>query len=233
MSFVGVAIGGSVLGAGVNAYSANRAAKGQAQAAAASNALQKKMYKQQRKDQEPWREAGKQALSGLTGNADFQRDFAASDFEADPGYAFRMAEGQKALERSAAARGGLQSGGTLKALTKYGQDVASQEYGNAYNRFNADRDRRFNRLSSIAGVGQTANSQVAAAGQNYANQYGNNVQGAANANAAAGIAMGNAIGGGLSNIGNIGMQQNWMNQWKSNQSTPMAGQSNFNVGGIA
>jgi len=69
------------------------------------------------------------------------------NFQADPGYGFRMSEGLKALERSAAARGGLVSGGAGKALQRYGQDLASQEYGNAFQRFQQDRAAR-------AGLGQ-------------------------------------------------------------------------------
>jgi hypothetical protein len=60
--------------------------------------------------------------------------FTAENFQADPGYGFRLSEGLKALERSAAARGGLLSGGTGKALTRFGQEMASQEFGNAYGR---------------------------------------------------------------------------------------------------
>ena len=52
----------------------------------------------------------------------------------DPGYKFRLSEGMKALDRQAAARGGLISGNALKATQRYGQDLASQEFGNAYNR---------------------------------------------------------------------------------------------------
>jgi hypothetical protein len=240
MSFVAVAIGGSaVLGVGgsiIGANAAGKAADKQAAAASEATALQREQFNQTRADQQPWRDAGAKALSGLA-DADFSRDFKSADFQQDPGYAFRMAEGQKALERSAAARGVLQSGGTLKALTRYSQGVASDEYNNAYNRFNADRDRRFNRLSSIAGVGQTANSQIAAAGQNYANQAGSNMMGAANAQAAAGMAAANGWSNTLSGLGNMGMQGAWMNKWNGAQGAgggvPMAGGSYKNFGSIA
>jgi hypothetical protein len=222
MSFVAVAIGGSaVAGIGsalIQSGAASDAANKQSAAADKANSLQEKMYNQNRADNEPWRQAGIGALSDL-GNADFKRDFTASDFQKDPGYDFRMQEGQKALERSAAARGGLQSGGTLKALSRYGQDYASGEYQNAYNRFNADRDRRFGRLSSLAGVGQNATAQNSAGATNYANQVGSNNIGAANAQAAAGMASANAWGNTLSGIGKLGMegvamnnQANWMDK---------------------
>lgn len=116
------------------------------------------------------------------------QDFAYQDFDQknwqDPGYDFRLAEGQKALERSAAARGGLKSGGTLKALTDYAQGMASQEYQNSYNRydtdyrrafdtFNANKTNLFNRLASMAGVGQQTATTLGSAGQRYASDVGN------------------------------------------------------------
>lgn len=193
MSWIAVAIGGSaIIGAVTSSNASRSAAAAQSDAANAANATQLQMFNTQREDAAPWRAAGGRALAGLE-NSDFQRDFTMADFTADPGYQFRMNEGLKAIQNAASARGRLSSGGTLKSLLGYGQEMASQEYQNAYNRFNADRDRRFNRLGSIAGIGQTANSQVAAAGQNYANQFSQNTMGAGNASAAASIAHGNSI----------------------------------------
>lgn len=179
----------------------DRAINAQTSAANSANATSKYIYDQQRADQEPWRASGIKALAGLD-NTDFQKDFTQNDFQKDPGYDFRIAEGQKALERSAAARGGLNSGATLKALARYGQDFASGEYNNAYNRFNADRDRRFNRLSSLAGGGQTATNQV---GQ-FAGQYGQQVSGNQ-------IGLGNAIG--AAHIGEANRQAELVGQGMS------------------
>lgn len=196
----GVGAVGNIAGSVIQGNAANSAADKQAAAAAQANALQERMYNQTRSDQEPWRTAGAGALSQLQDPL-FQKSFTMADYQQDPGYDFRMQEGQKALERSAAAKGGLQSGGTLKALSRYGQDYASNEYQNAYNRFTNDQTQRFNRLSSIAGLGQNANAQLGAAGQNYAGQYGQNVTGAANAAGAADIAGANAWASGLNSIG--------------------------------
>lgn len=235
MSFIAVAIGGSALvGAAAGAYGASKSAgaaqdAASLQAAAANRAtdLQKSEYDQTRADQQPWRDAGVTALSGLS-NPDFQKSFTAADFTADPGYQFRMDQGQKALERSAAAKGGLQSGGTMKAIADYGQNAASAEYQNAYNRFNQDRDSRFNKLSSIAGTGQVATNTTDAAGANYANNAGANITGAANAAGAAGIAGANAWSNGLSAVGNAGtgaannwMQYSTMNRYLNNM--PLSG----------
>lgn len=180
---------------------AQNAAETQAAAARDATNTQWAMYQQQRADQEPWRQAGTRAL-GQMENPSFQRNFSMSDFQADPGYQFRMQEGQKAIARASAAKG-LFSSGTLKSLTDFNQNSASQEYQNAYSRFNNDQTNRFNRLASIAGVGQTANNAVTAAGQNTANQIGQNIQSAGNAAAAGQIgtanAYANAIGTGVNN----------------------------------
>lgn len=100
-------------------------------------------------------------------------DFSASDFQTDPGYEFRLSEGQKALDRSAAARGGLFSGEQLKANDQYNQNFASNEFGNAYNRFQNNRNTRYNYLSNAAGGGQVATNQVGQAGAQYASNIGN------------------------------------------------------------
>lgn len=238
----GISAVGSIAGGAMQSSAAKKAGDQQAAAAREATALQEKMYNQTRADNEPWRAAGAGALSGMQ-NADFQRDFTAADFNKDPGYDFRMQEGQKALERSAAARGGLQGGAFGKALSRYGQDFASNEYGNAYNRFNSDRDRRFGRLSSVAKMGIGANDSNASAGQNYSNNAGSNMMGAANAQGVAGIASANAWGGALSGIGKAGMdymaqssQQNWMDKQKSsfgNNGMSMAGASGLSNMGVA
>lgn len=205
---VGAIIGGvaSVAGGAMQAGAASSAADKQQQAADEARKLQYEMFQQQREDQGPWRQAGARALGQLADPA-FQKDFSMTDFQQDPGYKFRMQQGQQAIERSAAARGMTQSGAQLKALAQYGQDLGAQEYQSAYDRFNADRTRRFNRLSSIAGLGQTANQQIGAAGQAYGKSAAGLMTGAANAQGAAGIAQANAWGGALGNIAKIGMQQ--------------------------
>lgn len=221
MSFIAVGVGvgsaaAGIAGSVIQSNAASDAADQQAAAAHEANQLQEKMYNQTRADNEPWRQAGVSALGGMQ-NADFSRDFTANDFTKDPGYDFRMNEGQKAIERSAAARGGLQTGGTLKALTQYGQGFASNEYQNAYNRFNADRDRRFGRLSTLAGFGGSANASNASAGANYANNSGANTMGAADAAGAAGMAGANSWAHTLGGIGQNAMDGVWMNKWMSNR----------------
>lgn len=201
---IAAAIIGSTVVGGVMASSASRsAAKTQAAAADRASEAELAMYDQTRADQAPWRQAGATALGQLTrGTSDggeFNRNFTLSDFTKDPGYDFRMGEGQTALERSAAARGGLMNGGTLKALTRYGQDYASGEFNNAYSRFNNDQSTRFNRLSTVAGLGQTANNVTAQLGQQTANSVGNNITSAGAATAAGQVGAANAWTGAMNN----------------------------------
>lgn len=203
--------GAGLLGSYFQSNAASDAADAQARAAQNANALQYKMFQEQQAAQEPWRQSGMKALAGLE-NSDFQRDFSMSDFVADPGYQFRMNEGLKALQNSAAAKGNRLSTGTLQNLNNYAQDSASQEYTNAYNRFNSDRDRRFNRLSALAGVGQTATNQVGNAAMNYGNQASSNILGAGNAQAAGYVGQGNAINNGLNQGMNTWMQYQLLNK---------------------
>ena len=130
----------------------------------------------------PYREGGATAFTTLSEmvnpGGEFNRQFTAADMELDPGYQFRLAEGQKALERSAAARGGLQSGAALKALSRYSQGVASDEYQKAFDRFRANRGDRFSVLSNLAGTGLRAAESGIAAGENYGSRAANNVMSA-------------------------------------------------------
>lgn len=172
----------SLYGGSQAAQASERAAEITGAAANRAIDLQERMYREGVARQDPFYQAGVNALTQLqqrtgamppafTGQVDLTRD---------PGYAFRLSEGLKGLERSAAARGGLMSGATGKALTRFGQEAASQEYQNAYNRalteYNALRQREseeYNRLSGLAGTGGTTAQQIGVAGQQMASNVGN------------------------------------------------------------
>ena len=202
---IGFAIGGpagAAIGAGLGggldqADAAKKAASTQADAAARAGDLSYQIFQEQKALQEPFREAGLTAqnrlldLLGLSKNTNAAgygsliRDFGQQDFQQDPGYAFRLSEGLKALDRQAAARGGLISGAALKASQRYGQDMASQEYQNAFNRFQVNRANKLTPLQSLTGGSQTAANTIS----NAAGQYGQNA-GEATQNAAAARASG-------------------------------------------
>lgn len=208
-------VGSAVQGSNA-ARGAKRAAAAQAQAAEAARALQERMYNEQVARQEPFRQAGLTSQNelmrqmGLSGDAqsagygNLLRDFGTQDFQADPGYAFRLQEGLKGLDRQAAARGGLISGAALKAASGYAGNQASAEYQNAFARYNQNRQDRYNMLSGQQNVGQNAANQVDAGGQQYATGAGNALIGAGNARASGFIGAANARNamlGGLTNIG--------------------------------
>lgn len=210
---MGFAIAGAIGGALITSNAMGNAAQTQADAAGAASAVSNAQYQQTRTDQAPWRAAGGDALNQINEQmGNYNHDFSMADFTADPGYQFRMQEGQKAIERSAAARGGLNSGATMKALDAYNSGEASQQYQQAYTNFNNDKTQRFNRLSSLAGLGQTATANTGAAGANNANNISQNIIGAGNAQAAATIGQGNAINNGIGQGINTWMQQQYLNR---------------------
>jgi hypothetical protein len=140
------------------------------------------------------------------------RDFTLADFEKDPGYQFRLDEGYKGIERTAAARGGLASGATGKALVRFGSDYASNEIGNAFNRFEINRTGRFNRYGALAGIGQQSAAQLATLGTENARNIGDLIVGGATSAAAARAAGGAALAEGLNGASNGFMNWYLMNR---------------------
>ena len=230
MPWMALAIGGSALlgasaaksAASTQAAATDRAGELQKQTVDQQIALQREMFNKQMELQQPYQQAGVNALNKLQGMADYTM-FGPEQFTKDPSYGFRLAEGQKALDRQAAARGGLISGGALKAAQRYGQDMGSQEYSNAFNRYQLERAAKLGPYQSLAGVGQTAaNTMGANAGQfgsnvgNTLGAYGTNVGnlmtsgGAARASGYVGGA--NALTSGLGQYMNYTQSQNLMNR---------------------
>ena len=243
MSGVATAV---VAGAVVGGVAANMAADTQASAAeSAANTsagaqrysadIQKQMFDKQVELQKPWYDVGVTNLNrlaaGLQPGGEFGTKFSATNWQQDPGYAFRLSEGNKALNQAAAARGGLISGNALKAAERYGQEMGSQEYQNAFNRYYREREAMMNPLQSLAGVGQTTAQSLGGAASSYgtnaanlamtfaANQ-GNALMAGANARASAYTGMGSSIGQGLSGIGNYLRNYNSTNDLGANASLP-------------
>jgi hypothetical protein len=176
-------IGSAAIGAAASSRGASKAARAQQQAADQAAQVQRETFERQVELQEPFRQAGITSqnemlrLLGLGGDAastgygSLGRPFSAADMQTDPGYAFRLAEGEKALERMQAARGQYLGGGAIRAGARYGQEMGSQEYMNAFNRAQALLGNRLGVLGSLYGAGQAATQQV---GQQ-AGQMGTNV----------------------------------------------------------
>ena len=203
---------------------ARDAANVQAESAREARALARQIFDEQKALQEPFRTAGISAqnqlltllgLPGGTQGAEFgryARPFGMQDFQADPGYAFRLSEGMKALEASRAARGGLLSGATGKALSRYGQDLASQEYGNAFNRFQTERVNRLQPLGALMGTGQAAASNQGAAAGQYGQTAGGLTTDIGAARAAGDVGAANAITNALGQYSRYLSNQNIANQ---------------------
>ena len=146
-----------------------------------------------------------------------------SAFFKSPGYDFRFDEGVRAMDRSASARGQLMSGGQMRELQRYGQGLASSEFGNYANR-----------LSSLAGIGQSATFNSGQLGGQIAGQVGSSVANigqsilAGGSAAASGIvgsnnALQQGLGGALGQLGNI--------QWPGAQTPPIQGIGSTTFGG--
>jgi len=201
--WMAAAVVGSAL---IGSSSSRRAASTQAESADRAGELQREQFERQVELQEPFRQVGLRALNKLEGAAEYT-PFGMEQFQQDPGYAFRMSEGMKGIERSAAARGGLLSGATLKGIQRYGQDLGSQEYTNAFNRYQTERNARLNPLQSLAGIGQTSTNQLVAGGQNYANAAGEAIGAAGQARASGYMGSANSLSGALGQYMNYNQQQ--------------------------
>ena len=221
-------VAGAVVGSAViGGIASNKAASTQAAAAEQAGNVQRDIFERQVQLQEPWRQACINALGQMQGqtNAMPEAFTGKVDLSQDPGYAFRMSEGMKALERSAAARGGLLSGSMLKGAQRFGQDLASQEYQNAYNRaltqYNAQVQREstgYNRLAALAGIGQTATGQLTGAAGQYGSNAADAITSAAAARAGGYVGSANALTGGLSTYLNYQQGQNLLSALQKNQS---------------
>lgn len=213
---IGSAIGGALFGAS----QADQAAQAQEFAASEAQKLQQQMYKQGRRDLAPYREAG---VSALERYSDIVLGGNIKAFQESPGYQFRLEEGVKALERGAAARGGLLGGAQQKALTRFGQGIGSQEYGNY-----------LNQLSYPIGLGQQSAAQTAQLGAQYAPGIAQSRLGVGEAQASGITGVANQYLGGLSSIqGTFGSPTSSSIGGRGVQGAPRQGQpSLFGASGL-
>lgn len=237
-----VAAAVAAVGAGASMYAGNKSAKAQKNAANQAAANEQAMFEQTREDNQKYYDQGKgdvnanfgiaqqvlspymapgaaaqgrmSALAGLNGSEQQQ-----SALASDPGYQFRMTQGVNALDRSAAARGMLQSGAQQKALTQYGQGLASSELNNAFQRVGAVQGNAQqaagalgnlyqNQGTTLGNMAVRQSSQNQALSQNTSNALGQYSMAAGNAQAGAYNNMGSSINGGLQN----GLTAYMMNQ---------------------
>lgn len=222
------------VGAAVQSDAARRAAHTQADAANQANNTQLEMFNQQREDQAPWREAGGESINALlnglglgeggTGQGPLNKPFSMSDFAVDPGYQFTQQQGELGLDRALAAQGRFGSGALLKDAMQFNQGLAGTQYQNAFDRYMQQQTSSFNRLASIAGLGQNSVTALGNQSAVVGGQMGQNIVGAGNANAAGTIGQGNALSSGMNGAFNNILMAQYMKNW-NNPSTSYSAQN--------
>jgi len=190
----GIAVAG-LASAYMGSQASKSAAQTQADSASQATAAQQQALDKQIELNKPFYDVGVAANKGLSTQAPLNpNNF---NYQADPGYAFRLSEGNKALNASAAARGGLISGNALRAATNYGQAAGSQEYQNAYNRYTQAYGVNTANQQFLANQGQASANQTANAIGQFGNASAANTIGAGNALAAGQVGSANAYTGAL------------------------------------
>ena len=216
-----VSLAAAALGARAKEKAAKKATEAQVAAGQRAEATQREQFQATQEGFAPFREAGEEALStlsgllGLPGGAElapeeagaFRRTFTGEDLEQDPGFQFRLKAGQTALERGAAARGGLLSGRTGEQLVEFGQELGSQEFGRAFDRFRATQGDLFSRLFNISEAGRGAAGGTAQLGEQAAARIGQTQLGVGQAQAGGELAKGQIRSGLFTDVSNILQQQ--------------------------
>lgn len=198
-------IGSAVVGAGASAYSSNKASKAQTKSAAMANDAQRDMFDITQQNLQPYNEYGtyagnllKNQLPALT--APVTMDQAA--LEKTPGYQFNLAQGEKAAQNSAAARGLGTSGAAFKGAERFATGLADSTYQNQFNNAVTNQTNSYNRLLQLAGLGENAAAGVGNAATTTGQGIASNTIGAGNAQGAAAISQGNGISSAAQSIPN-------------------------------
>lgn len=236
MTWVAVAvIGGGIIGGAISAHGAESAAQTQANAANNAAGTQLQMFNTVNNQQAPFRAAGNTSLAAImqgfglppptdgSGNpiaagpgapdaGFFTHQFDANDLNANlaPNYDFMLKQGQGAVKAEANVTGGL-GANSLAALDQYTTGFAQNAYQQAYANYTANQTNIYNRLASIAGLGQTAGSNQTTGASTFGGNIANAQIGAGNALAAGTVGAANAYSGAIGNIGQYYMLQSIMN----------------------
>lgn len=224
---VSAIVGGGLglIGSVISGNAAQDAANTQAQAANNASQAQLQMFNTINEQQKPYRQAGQNALAAILGGynlgptsggidaGQFSHQFNANDLNSNlaPNYQFMLDQGMSANKNLANSTGGLLSGNTLQGLNTFAQNYAGNAYQNAFNNYQAQQGNIFNRLSTIAGLGNSSNQTTAQAGTTTAANVGNAMMSGGAAQAAGTVGAANAISGGIGNIGGYYMLNNLMN----------------------
>ena len=177
---------------------------------------QRRQYEQNRTDLAPYREVGTNALYQLRDMTKpggyLMSDYTGASLESDPGYQFGLNQGQRAIDQSAASRGILFSGKTLKDLMRFGQDYGGTKFNEGFQRDMATKGFRQNTLSGLSGTGMAATGNTAALGQSSANTIADLAGSGGSARAAGIVGGANALSGAFQNAGNNFLQMSMLDR---------------------
>lgn len=216
---MGFAIGGAVLGGALlSANASQNAASTEAGAAGQATALDQSMFNTEQANAAPYLASGTAALNTL--NADMPSltaPFTMQDFQQAPGYQFQLNQGLQAMQRSAAAKGMLNSVGTQQNLNNYAQGSANQDYQQALQNYMGQNQQTYNMLMGQSQQGLQATGMSNAAAQGFASTASGNMIGAANAQAAGQVGTANAISSGIGTGVNAYQSNNLLQQLQQQQ----------------
>jgi hypothetical protein len=202
----------------IGAVGAESAANTQANAEGKAIKQQQQEWQQKQANEAPFLSAGQSALPQLeadVNNPAFSQypggAFTAptlAEAEQTPGYQFTLEQGTNAINQNAAANGSLFSGNTGKALTDYGQGLASTTYNQDYQRalqtymenygvWNQDTTNQVNRLQTLANLGSNTAAQLGQQGQAASTNIGNELVGQGTALASGTVGATNALTGAI------------------------------------
>lgn len=227
MTWIAVAVGAvaAIGGAAISSDASRRASHTQADAANRATDTQSQMFYTQNDQQKPFREAGYTSLSellkGFGDGGYFNHQFGADDLKANlaPNYEFMRDQGIGATTNAANAMGGL-GGNSLAEIAKFTTGYAGNAYQQAYQNYTANQTNIFNRLASIAGLGQTAGSNQNTGASSFASGIAGSQMGAGNALAAGSVGSANAWSGGINNAMGWYQLNNLMNRGGGSVSVP-------------
>jgi hypothetical protein len=211
MGGIGLATAG--IGAAASTSAASTQANAETNATNQANQIQEQEFNQTQANQAPYLAAGTQALGTIQSDQANQTGFATpwdpSQLASTPGYQFTLDQGNQAIQRSAAAQGGLLSGAAAKAMDQYTTGLASQTYNQQYQNYLSGSNQSFNQLASVAGLGQSATQSLGNTGAATAASIGGNTiagaTGAANATASGIVGSSNALSSAGGSLGNYYM----------------------------
>lgn len=209
--------GASILGSVLGGNAAESAAQTQANAANQASQVELQMFDKTQKNLAPYMQYGINSLAELQRaeglrpgpttpgrggipNGYLTQPFTFADYKKSPGYNFQMTQGINAIDNSAAARGGIGGGNTLKALDQFGQGLANTDYQQAFNNYTQQQQQLYSFLSGGVGTGANAAAGLGGFGAQTGANIGSNLIGAGNAQAAGQVGAANAATGGLNSL---------------------------------